>query len=84
MVSKNPCAGVDFPSDDSKEREILTLPEVQQFFALLQAEPAENLQLVMFLTLAVYTGFRRGELLGLEWKDCDLQNGLVSVRRAAY
>jgi integrase len=84
IVSKNPCVGVDFPRDDSKEREILTLPEVQQLFALLQAEPAENLQYVVFLTLAVYTGFRRGELLGLEWKDFELNSGLVSVRRAAY
>ena len=84
LVSKNPCTGVDFPRDDSKKREILTIPEVQQLFALLQQEPAENMQYVMFLTLAVYTGFRRGELLGLEWKDIDLNGGLVSVRRAAY
>ena len=84
LVSKNPCSGVDFPRDDSKEREILTLPEVQRLFALLQAEPAENLQYVVFLTLAIYTGFRRGELLGLEWKDFELHSGLVSVRRAAY
>jgi integrase len=84
IVSKNPCVGVDFPADDSKEREILTIPEVHQLFALLQKEPTENLQYVMFLTLAVYTGFRRGELLGLEWKDCDLNSGLISVKRAAY
>ena len=84
LVSKNPCLGVDFPISDCKEREILTLPEVQQLFSLLQKEPAENLQYVVFMTLAVYTGFRRGELLGLEWKDINLDSGLVSVRRAAY
>ena len=84
LVNKNPCTGIDFPRDDSKEREIMTLPEVQQLFALLNEEPAENLQYVIFLTLAVYTGFRRGELLGLEWRDIDLDSGLVSVRRAAY
>lgn len=84
LVSKNPCSGVDFPRNDSREREILTLPEVQQLFALLNHEPDENLQYVLFLTLAVYTGCRRGELLGLERKDFDLSSGLVSVRRAAY
>jgi len=84
LVSKNPCSCIGYPRDDGKEREILTLPEVQKLFSLLQSEPAENLQYVLFLTLAVYTGFRRGELLGLEWKDIDLGSGLVSVRRAAY
>jgi integrase len=84
LVSKNPCVGVDFPRTECKEREILTLPEVQQLFTLLQQESTDNLKFVVYLTLAVYTGFRRGELLGLEWKDIDLNSGLVSVKRAAY
>ncbi|MCL1806595.1 MAG: site-specific integrase [Oscillospiraceae bacterium] len=84
LVSKNPCTGVDFPRNDSKEREMLTLPEVQQLFTLLQEEPAENLQYVVAMTLLAYLGLRRGELLGLEWKDCDFSSGIVSVRRAAY
>ena len=84
LVSKNPCTGVDFPRNDSKEREMLTIPEVQQLFTLLQEEPAENMQYVVGMTLLAYLGLRRGELLGLEWKDCDLNNGIVSVRRAAY
>ncbi|MDR0326579.1 MAG: site-specific integrase [Oscillospiraceae bacterium] len=83
-VSKNPCTGVDFPADDSKEREIYSLPEIQQFFALLQQEPPENFQFFVYLTLATYLGYRRGELLGLEWRDIEQSTGLVSVRRAAY
>ena len=31
--------------------------------------------------LAVHTGMRRGELLGLTWSDVDLKNASVSVRR---
>jgi len=84
LVSKNPCSGIDFPRNDKKEREILTLQEIQQLFTLLQQEPAESFQFVLFIIMAVYTGFRRGELLGLEWKDFELSNGLVSVKRAAY
>lgn len=36
-----------------------------------------------FFTLAIYGGFRRGELLGLEWKDIDFESGVVSINRTA-
>jgi integrase len=30
-----------------------------------------------------YTGMRRGELLGLRWRDVDLRTGVITVRRSA-
>lgn len=35
----------------------------------------------VFFTLAIYGGFRRGELLGLEWKDIDFGKDIISIRR---
>jgi integrase len=35
------------------------------------------------LTLAVTTGLRQGELLGLRWSDVDLERGTLKVRRTA-
>jgi integrase len=32
------------------------------------------------LTMAIYTGMRHSELLGLTWADLDLDNGLIHVR----
>ena len=32
--------------------------------------------------LAVHTGLRQGELLGLKWDDVDLEDGTLQVRRA--
>ena len=37
----------------------------------------------MFFKLAVYSGYRRGELLGLEWKDVDFENNTIKVRRTS-
>ena len=37
----------------------------------------------VFFKLAVYSGFRRGELLGLEWKDIDWDNNIIKVRRTS-
>jgi len=36
-----------------------------------------------FLSLSVYTGLRRGEVLGLQWRDCDLKAGEVRLRPEA-
>ncbi|MDT2238407.1 tyrosine-type recombinase/integrase [Paenibacillus larvae] len=34
------------------------------------------------ITLALTTGMRRGELLGLEWKHVDWKNGVVSIEQS--
>jgi integrase len=84
LVARNPCEDVTLPRNDKKERAMLTLDEAQRLLVLLGQECDENRQLALFITLAIYTGCRRGELLGLEWRDLDLENGLLSIKRAAY
>ena len=32
--------------------------------------------------VAIHTGLRRGELLGLKWADADLEAGTLTVRRS--
>lgn len=31
--------------------------------------------------MAVLTGMRQGEILGLRWKDVDLENGIIYIRQ---
>jgi integrase len=38
-------------------------------------------RLATLYTLAVFTGCRRGELLGLKWDDVDFEAGLLTIRR---
>jgi integrase len=35
------------------------------------------------ITLFLYTGMRRGELCGLEWKDIDFNNGLIDINKSS-
>jgi len=80
MLSENPCRKVTVPKGEKKEKEIYTLEEIEKLFRLLKTAP---LKYRTFFTLAIYSGFRRGELLGLEWKDIDWEHNVISVRRTS-
>lgn len=81
MLSSNPCRNVSLPSIKQKERNIYTLEEVQHILSLFEDEKEKYHQYIMFFTIAVFTGLRRGEILGLEWKDFDFENNIVHVCR---
>jgi integrase len=54
------------------------LPEqVERLLASMLGEPLGPL-----VTLAIYTGLRQGELLGLRWRDVDLDAGTLRVAQA--
>lgn len=80
IVSDNPCKNVTVPKNQPKEKEIYTPEEANRILMLLNDEP---LKYRAFFNLAIYSGFRRGELLGLEWKDIDFENNIISVRRTS-
>ncbi|WP_303796797.1 tyrosine-type recombinase/integrase [Ruminococcus flavefaciens] len=80
MLTDNPCKRVTVPKGEKKEKDIYTLEEVAQLFQLLETAP---LKYRVFFTLAIYSGFRRGEILGLEWKDIDWEHNVISVRRTS-
>ena len=81
MIKDNPCKNATLPSPDRKERKIYTVEEIKQILELFDSEPIGNYKYVVFFTLALYTGLRRGELLGLEWKDFDWNKGIMTVSR---
>ena len=44
----------------------------------MQGEP---LNYKVFFYLIAYSGFRRSEMLGLEWKDIDFEHNIISIKR---
>ena len=81
IVSENPCSKVIIPKTEVCEKQIYTQEEMETLLTLLDGEP---LKYKAFFYLMAYTGFRRGEMLGLEWKDVDFENSIISVRRTSY
>lgn len=80
MIQNNPCKRVTVHSGEKAEREVYTLEEAQAFLESLESAPTKY---KCFFVLAIYGGFRRGELLGLEWSDIDFKNQTVKVQRTS-
>jgi len=80
MISDNPCRRVNVPKGETREKQVYTLEEIDQLFILLETAP---LKYRLFFILLIYSGFRNGEMLGLEWKDIDYENNVISIHRTS-
>ncbi|HJA48306.1 MAG TPA: tyrosine-type recombinase/integrase [Candidatus Agathobaculum intestinipullorum] len=80
LIFSNPCSRVVLPKNKRKEAVYLDEKQAAQ---LLQALEDESLQHQVIVKLLLYTGMRRGELCGLEWKDIDFERAIISVRRSS-
>ena len=78
VILSNPAKRVRPPQCKQKEAPYLDEVQAAQMIELLESEP---FQFKTMIFLLLYSGMRRGELCGLEWKDIDFTNKLVSIRR---
>ena len=77
LVVRNVCRLVDPLRQTRKEMETLTVEQVTgQLLPALQSDRLYAAYLTLFMV-----GLRRGELLGLRWKDVDVTAGVLHVRQ---
>lgn len=90
LLEQNPFAGLKLPTrrrgdehqidDDDEQARTFTADQVTALLAEVQRTNRYH-GLYMFYMLAIRLGLRRGELLGLRWKDLDLTNKVLRVRQ---
>lgn len=68
-----------FPKATAPEVEAYNEQEVESILKALETEP---LQIRAFVELALLTGCRRGEIVGLKWSDIDFENQRLYVKRS--
>lgn len=70
LIAKNPCAPISIPRPKPKERRSLSVGEAQRLNAVLLGLPVSAPRCAVLL--ALHTGMRRGEVLGLTWQHVHL------------
>jgi integrase len=79
LLSRNVADAAIPPRAVKTEIEPLTHDQMR---SLLDAATGDKLHALY--VLAITTGMRQGELLGLQWKDIDLEAGTLRVSRSVY
>jgi len=79
LIPRNPAAFATPPR--ATHREMRPLSE-EQVKLLLEASKGDKLEALY--VLAITTGMRKGEILGLKWEDVDLVSRIVRVKRTVH
>jgi len=77
LLTRNPADATDPPRPERHEMKMWDVATIRQF---LDASSDNSYGAVYHL--AVLTGMRRSELLGLQWKDIDMDNANLHVQRS--
>jgi len=76
IIVRNPALAAKPPKRLIKEMKYLPLEQVEVLLAAV-----ENTRFAALYHIAVTTGLRQGELLGLKWADLDWENRQLQIRR---
>jgi len=81
-ISRNPAREsiLTIPSNKASERKPLELSELKKIIDTLDNLDGQDRY---YAALLIFTGMRRGEILGLRWEDIDIANNVIHVQRNA-
>ena len=76
LIKTNPAIGCKLPPKKAREMQVLTKEEMKRF--LIQAKYDGYYEIFI---MALSTGMRRGENVGLKWKDLNFETGQLDIGR---
>ncbi len=80
LITRNPAAKLRFPQVIEKPRESFTEEEAKKIVTFALGYPYQRIAVAVVVML--FTGLRRGELLGIKWTD--VTNSTLTIRRGVY
>ncbi|AXF39444.1 integrase [Paenibacillus phage Wanderer] len=79
LIKNNPIVGVKKPKAEQTEFDFYDEEEAREVISALNKEPRKW---KLFMLGSMIGGFRRGELLALEWADVDFDNLTLSITKS--
>lgn len=79
LVIRNVADNVEVPKKQKYNATVLNSEEIQKLINAIA-----NTYIYIPVMIAIATGMRRGEILGLVWNNIDLENGNIKVIQALY
>lgn len=77
LIYKNPCDAVTPPRVEKHVPNVWSIEQAQQFLKAVEGHRWHGIYLI-----ALTTGARRGEILGMEWQNINWENGTISIEKA--
>ena len=81
IIEHNPCRDIIFSKSKSKEINVYSLSEMRKMLSLIDEKAPTDYKL--FFNLLAYSGMRRGEVLGLEYKDINSDTSVLTIKRTS-
>src|SRR5262249_46478055 len=81
IVPTSPCVAVKAPAKENRRDRVLSTGEIAAFWrALDNPELAMSPAIRLALKLQLVTAQRKGEVIGAEWSDFDLHEGVWTIQ----
>lgn len=81
LLEANPCRHVTLPKGNAREVRILYKDEIQDFLYMIANAPIDD---KVAYELALFSGLRRSEILGLKESDVDLMKGVMYIHTTRH
>jgi integrase len=82
-ITSNPCQGIDKGRDSQRDTILESAEDYARMFAALarlEAAHTVSSSAAAAIQLLAMTGMRRGEVVGLKWRNIDLTNGRIVLQ----
>lgn len=81
IIEHNPCRDIVFVKTESREKEAYSLDEARTLLTAIDTKAPTEYKLLF--NLLAYCGMRKGEALGLEFKDIDFDKSVLTICRTS-
>lgn len=79
VIKHNPMNGVDRPKGDNRSKRYYDTEQANEALKHLQNEP---IAWRLYFTACMIGGFRRGELLAIQWSDIDFEKQVLHINKS--